>query len=152
MLSFFNCYLNRYEIWVKIPIFCCITLDTSHCLIRLKHPFAFRTALFLHGIDLTRYQKHPLEHFGPLDLLTLCSCCRLVGCTSMMGIFLSTTPQRCIYWVEIRDAPIPEPIRGYNLMYMYRYRLKSKFRKSAINSQKKIQFSLEVLFFWLFYI
>ncbi len=48
-------------------------------------PFAFRTALIL-DIDSTRCWKHSSEILVHIDMIASRSCCRFVGCTSMMRI------------------------------------------------------------------
>ncbi len=58
-------------------------------------PFAFRMALILYGIDSSRCWKHSLEILVHIDMISSHSCCRIVGCTSMMQISCSTTSQRC---------------------------------------------------------
>ncbi len=58
-------------------------------------PFAFRTALIIHGIDSTRCWKHSSEILVHINMIASHSCCRFVGCTSVMRISHSTTSQRC---------------------------------------------------------
>ncbi len=57
-------------------------------------PFAFRTALILHGIDSTRCWKHSSEILVHINMIASHSCCRFVTCTSMIRIFRSSTSQR----------------------------------------------------------
>ncbi len=66
--------------------------------------FAFRTALILHGIDSTKFCKHSLEILVHIDMIASRSCCRFVGCTSMMWISLSTTSQRCSIGLRSGDC------------------------------------------------
>ncbi len=47
-------------------------------------PVAFRTALILRGIDSTRCWKHSSEMLVHIGTIASRSCCRFVGCTSMM--------------------------------------------------------------------
>ncbi len=65
------------------------------------HPFPFRTALILRGIDSTRFIKEILVH---IDMIASRSCCRFVGCTSMMWISRSTTSQRCSIGLRSGDC------------------------------------------------
>ncbi len=68
------------------------------------HPFPFRTALILRGIDLTRCWKHSSEILVHIDMIASCSSCRFVGCTSMMWISRSTTSQRCSIGLRAGDC------------------------------------------------
>ncbi len=66
-------------------------------------PFAFGTALILCGRDLLFYCcKHSSEILVNIDMIASRSCCRFVGCTSMMRISRSTTSQRCS--IELRSG------------------------------------------------
>ncbi len=67
-------------------------------------PFAFRTALILHGIDSTRCWKNSSEILVHIDMIASHSCCRFVGCTSMMWISRSTTSQRCSIGLRSGDC------------------------------------------------
>ncbi len=67
-------------------------------------PFAFRTALILRGIDSTRCWKHSSEILVHIDMIASRSCCRFVGCTSMMWISCSTTSQRCSIGLRSGDC------------------------------------------------
>ncbi len=67
-------------------------------------PFAFRTALILCGIDLTRCWKHSSEILVHIDIIASRSFCRFVGCTSMMRISRSTTSQRCFIGLRSGDC------------------------------------------------
>ncbi len=67
-------------------------------------PFAFRTALILCGIDSTRCWKHSSELLVHIDMIASRSCCRFVGCTSMMWISHSTTLQRCSIGLRSGDC------------------------------------------------
>ncbi len=59
-------------------------------------PFAFRAALILRVVDLTRCWKHSSEILVYIiDVIASRSCCRFVGCTSRMRISRSTTSQKC---------------------------------------------------------
>ncbi len=66
--------------------------------------FAFRTALILHSIDLTRCWIHSSEIWVRIDMIASCCCCRFVGCTSMMLISRSTTSQRCSIGLRSGDC------------------------------------------------
>ncbi len=70
----------------------------------LGPPFAFRTALILCGIDSTRCWKHSSEILVHIDMIASRSCCRFVGCTSMMRISLSTTSQMCSIGLRYGDC------------------------------------------------
>ncbi len=67
-------------------------------------PFAFRTALILRGIDSTSCWKHSSEILVYIDMIASRSCCRFVGCTSMMRISRSTTSQRCSIGLRSGDC------------------------------------------------
>jgi len=67
-------------------------------------PFDFRTALILCGIDSTRCWKHSSEILVHIDMIASRSCCRFVGCTSMMRISRSTTSQRCSIGLRSGDC------------------------------------------------
>ncbi len=71
---------------------------------RLDPPFAFRTALILCGIDLTRCWKHSSEILVHIYMIASRSYCRFVGCTSMMRISRSTTSQRCSIGLRSGDC------------------------------------------------
>ncbi len=66
--------------------------------------FAFRTALILRDIDLTRCWKHSPEILVHIDMIGSRSCCRFAGCTSMMQISRSTTSQRCSIGLRSGDS------------------------------------------------
>ncbi len=80
------------------------TLLDTPCLYRVGPTFSFRTALILRGIDSTRYWKHSSEILVHIDIIASSSCCRFVGCTSMMRISCSTTSQRCSIWLRSGDC------------------------------------------------
>ncbi len=67
-------------------------------------PFAFRTALILHGIDSTRCWNHSSEILVHIDMIASFSSCRFVGCTSMMWISRSTTSQKCSIGLRSGDC------------------------------------------------
>ncbi len=67
-------------------------------------PFAFRTALILRGIDSTKCWKRFSEILVHIDMIASHSCCRFVGCTSMMWISRSTTSQRCSIGLRSGDC------------------------------------------------
>ncbi len=66
--------------------------------------FAFRTALILRGIDSTRCWKHSSMMLVNIDTIASCSCCRFVGCTSIMWISRSTTSRRCSIGLRSGDC------------------------------------------------
>ncbi len=45
-----------------------------------------------------------LRDFGHIDMIASCSCCRFVGCISMMWISRSTTSQRCSIGLRSGDC------------------------------------------------
>jgi len=67
-------------------------------------PFAFRTALILHGIDSTRCWKHSLEMLAHIDGIASCIWWRFVGCTSRGRSSRSTTSQRCSIGLRSGDC------------------------------------------------
>ncbi len=67
-------------------------------------PFAFKTALILRGIDSTRCWKHSSDILVHIDMIASHSCCRFVGCTSMMRISRSTTSQMCSIGLRSGDC------------------------------------------------
>ena len=70
-------------------------------------PFVFRTALILHGIDSYIQQAVgtiPLKVSIHIDMLVSCSCCRFVGCASVMRISCSTASQRCSIGLRSGDC------------------------------------------------
>ncbi len=67
-------------------------------------PFVFRTASILRGIDSTRCWKHYSEILVHIVMIASHSCCRFVGCTSMMWISRSTTSQRCSIGLRSGDC------------------------------------------------
>ncbi len=67
-------------------------------------PFAFWTALILCGIDSTRCWKLSSEILVHIDLIASRSCCRFIGCTSMMWISRSTTSQSCSIGLRSDDC------------------------------------------------
>ncbi len=71
------------------------TLLGTPCKYWIGPPFAFWTASIIRGIDSTRFCKHSSEILVHVDMIASRSCCRFVGCTSMMRISRSTTSQRC---------------------------------------------------------
>ncbi len=78
------------------------TLLGTPCKYWIGPPFASRTALIIRGIDSTRCWKHSSEILVHIDMMVSCSCCRFVGCSSMMRISRSTTSQRCT--IELRSG------------------------------------------------
>ncbi len=61
------------------------------------------TALILRGTD-SRCWKHSSEILVHIGMIASHSCCRFVGCTSMMRISRSTTPQRCSIGLRFGDC------------------------------------------------
>ncbi len=80
------------------------TLLGTRCQYRFGPPFAFRTTLILHGIDSTRCWKHSSEFLVHIDMIASRSCCRFVGCTSMMQISRSITSQKCSIGLRSGDC------------------------------------------------
>ncbi len=80
------------------------TLLWTPCQYRVGPPFFFRTALILCGIDSTRCWKHSSEILVHIDMIASHSCCRFLGCTSMMRISRSTTSQRCSIGLRSGDC------------------------------------------------
>ncbi len=76
----------------------------THTEYRAGPPFAFRTALILRGTDSTRFGKHSSEILVHIDMIASRSCCRFVGCTSMMRMYRSTTSQRCFIGLRSGDC------------------------------------------------
>ncbi len=67
-------------------------------------PFAFRTALNLHGIDSTSCWKHSSEILVRIDMIASRSCYIFFGCTSTMPISRSTTFRRCSIALRSSDC------------------------------------------------
>ncbi len=67
-------------------------------------PFWLLNCINFHGIDSTRCWKHCSEILIHIDLIASRSCCRFVGCTSMMWISRSTTSQRCSIGLRSGDC------------------------------------------------
>ncbi len=80
------------------------TLLGTPCEYRVGPPFAFRTALILRGVDSTRCWKHSSEILVHIVMIASHSCCRFVGCTSMMWISRYTTSQRCSIGLRSGDC------------------------------------------------
>ncbi len=66
--------------------------------------FVFRSVLILRGMDSTRCWKHSSEMLVHIDMIASHSCCRFVGCTSMMWISRSSTSQRCSIGLRSGDC------------------------------------------------
>ncbi len=119
------------------------TLLGTPCMYRVGPAFAFRTALILHCIDSTRFWKHSSEILVHIDMITSRSCCRFVGCTSMMRISRSTTSQRCsillldwdlvtveAIWVKWTHCHVQETsLRWFELCNMVHYPAGSSHQK-----------------------
>ncbi len=67
-------------------------------------PFCLQNCLNYFGIDSTRCWKHSSEILVYIDMIASRSCCRFVGCTSMMRISRSTTSQRCSIGLKSGDC------------------------------------------------
>ncbi len=80
------------------------TLLGTPCHTRLDPPFAFRTAFNFCGIDSTRCWKYSSEILVHIYMIASHSCCRFVGCTSMMWNSRSTTSQRCSVGLRSGDC------------------------------------------------
>ncbi len=81
---------------------------TGHC---IRYTFLvpgwtrfFLQNLILRGIDSTRCWKHSSEILVHIVMIASRSCCRFVGCTSMMWISRSTTSQRCSIGLRSGDC------------------------------------------------
>ncbi len=70
-------------------------------------PFAFRIALILRGTGSKCCWKHSSEILVNIDMIASRSCCRFVGCTSMMWISRSNTSQRCSIGLRSGDCGGP---------------------------------------------
>ncbi len=95
----FKKYLHIYILYTLTGHFIRYTL-----LVPVGPPFAIKTALILRGIDSTRCWKHSSEILVYIDMIASHSCCRFVGCTSMMRISRSTTSQRCSIGLRSGDC------------------------------------------------
>ncbi len=73
-----------------------------YTLLGVGPPFEFSTALILCGIDSTRCWKHSSEILVHIDMIASRSCCRFVGCTSLISC--STTSQRCSIGLRSGDC------------------------------------------------
>ncbi len=80
------------------------TLLGTPCWYRVGPPFSFRTALIIHVIDSTRCWKHSSEILVYIVMIASSSCCRFVGCTSMMQISRPTTSQKCSIGLRFGDC------------------------------------------------
>ncbi len=67
-------------------------------------PFAFRTALILRGTGSKRCWKHSSEILVHIDMIASHSCCRFVGCTTMMWISRSSTSHMCSIGLRSGDC------------------------------------------------
>ncbi len=67
-------------------------------------PFCLQNCLIIRGIDSTRSWKHSSEILVHIDMIASHSCCRFVGCRSMMWISRSTTSQRCSIGLRSGDC------------------------------------------------
>ncbi len=119
------------------------TLLGTPCMYRVGPPFAFRTALILCGIDSTMLWKHSSEILVHIDMITSRSCCRFVGCTSIIRISRSTTSQRCsillldwdlvtveAIWVKWTHCHVQETsLRWFELCDMVHYPAGSSHQK-----------------------
>ncbi len=106
----FNTHIHTHtHTYIYIHIY---THTHTHCPLYYVHlasnragpTFAFRSALILHGIYSTRCRKHSSEILVHIDMISSHSCCRFVGCTSMMWISRSTTSQRCSIGLRSGDC------------------------------------------------
>ncbi len=99
----------RLIIWQYIYIYTHTHTLTGHfirytLLVPGWTPFAFRTALILHGIDSSRCWKHSSEILVHIVMTASRSCCRFFGRTSMMRISRSTTSQSCSIGLRSGDC------------------------------------------------
>ncbi len=67
-------------------------------------PFCLQNCLIIRGIDSTRCWKHSSKILVHIDMISSRSCCRFVGCTSMIRISRSTTSQRCSIGLRSGDC------------------------------------------------
>ncbi len=94
-LAFIAFWKRALYLYIYTHIHSLATLLGTPCLYWIGLPFAFRTASFLCCIDSTRCWKFSSEILVHIDMIASRSCCRFVGCTSMMRISRFTTSQRC---------------------------------------------------------
>ncbi len=64
-------------------------------------PFCLQNCLNSSWHRFNKVLKHSSEVLVHIDMIASRSCCRFVGCTSMMRISRSTTSQKVLYWIEI---------------------------------------------------
>ncbi len=95
---------RRKKATTNVHLHSLATLFGTPCQYWVGPTFAFRTAVILHGRDLTRCWKHSSEILVHFDMIASRSCCRFVGCTSMMWISRSTTSQRCSIGLRSGDC------------------------------------------------
>ncbi len=104
-------------------------------LLRGWTPFCLQNCL-----NSTRCWKHSSEILVHIDMITSCSCCRFVGCTSMMWISRSTTSQRCSIGLRSGDCGgylskvnslscSRNSLRWFELCDMVHYAAGSSFRR-----------------------
>ncbi len=96
---------NLTNLWLVVYFICTLTGNFIRYTLLVPGwtPFASRTALILCGIDSTRFWKHSSEILVHIDMIASRSCCRFVGCTSMMWISRSTTSQSCTIGLRSGD-------------------------------------------------
>ncbi len=67
-------------------------------------PFCLHNCLNSSWHRFNKVLKHSSEILIHIDMIVSRSCCRFVGCTSMMRISLSTTSQRCSFGLSSGDC------------------------------------------------
>ncbi len=67
-------------------------------------PFCLQNWLNSLCIDSTRCWKHSSEILVHIDMIASRSCCKFIGCTSMMQISRSTTSQMCSIGLRSGDC------------------------------------------------
>ena len=82
-------------IYIYICIYMYMPNLSSRIMNQVTKLISSQTALILRGILSTRCWKHSSEVLVHIDMTASHSCCRCVGCTSMMPISRSTTSQSC---------------------------------------------------------
>ncbi len=102
--------------------------------------FCLQNCLILGGIDSTSVWKHSSEILVHIDMIVSHSCCRFVGCTSMMWISRSTTSQRSsidgdlvtveVIWVKWTHCHVQETSLRWLLCDMVHYPAGSSIRRS----------------------
>ncbi len=109
---------RRKKATTNVHLHSLATLFGTPCQYWVGPTFAFRTAVILRGRDLTRCWKHSSEILVHFDMIASRSCCRFVGCTSMMWISRSTTSQRCS--IGLRSGDCGGHLSKVNILVMFK--------------------------------